>query len=139
MSTKRTPKGRQKRRGSREHGWGKIGQHRKGGQRGGKGIHTGGQKHGWSYTVKYEPNYYGKKGFKLPQYYQDKLTTINVEDLEKIALEKQLTELNLPELGYEKVLGRGKISKPLKITAKKFTKVAIKKIEDAGGQCIKPN
>ena len=139
MSIKRTPKGRQKRRGSREHGYGKIGQHRKGGQRGGKGIHTGGQKHLWSYIVKYEPNYYGKKGFKLPQYYQDKLKTINVEDLETIATKKEQTELNLPEFGFEKVLGRGNISKPLKISAKKFTKIAIKKIEAAGGQCIKLN
>ena len=139
MSIKRTPKGRQKRRGSREHGYGKIGQHRKGGQKGGKGLHTGGQKHLWSYIVKYEPDYYGKKGFKLPQYYQEKLTTINVETLETIAIKEQLTELNLPELGYEKVLGRGNISKALKISAKKFSKTAIKKIEAAGGQCTKLN
>jgi len=137
MSTRRTSKRRQKRRGSRENGFGKQGQHRKGGQRGGKGIHTGGQKHLWSYIVKYEPDYYGKKGFKLPQYYSNKLTTIKVEDLETIATKKQETEFNLPELGYEKVLGRGNITKSLKISAKKFSKTAIKKIEDAGGQCIK--
>ena len=137
MTTKRTPKRRLKHRGSREHGFGKIGQHRKGGQRGGKGKYTGGQKHLWSYMVKYEPNYYGKKGFKRPPLFQHKMKIINVEDLEKLALKSDSNQVNIIELGqYEKVLGKGKISKKLKVTAKAFSKSAIQKIEDAGGECI---
>jgi large subunit ribosomal protein L15 len=41
------------------------------------------------------------------------------------------------ELGYEKVLGEGKISKPLTIEAKFFSRQALKKIEEAGGKAVK--
>ncbi|MHA1785108.1 MAG: uL15m family ribosomal protein [Candidatus Helarchaeota archaeon] len=133
MNVKRTRKRRLKYRGSREHGYGKIGQHRKGGQRGGKGKYTGAGKHLWTYIVKYEPNYFGKKGFKRPPFIQ-KLKTLNIEELEKLA--EKSNEINIINFGYEKVLGRGKITRALKITAKAFTKKAVQKIESAGGQCI---
>ncbi|NHI93132.1 MAG: 50S ribosomal protein L15 [Candidatus Lokiarchaeota archaeon] len=139
MKTKRTPKRRLKFRGSREHGYGKIGQHRKAGQRGGKGKYTGGQKHLWSYIVKYEPDYYGKKGFQRPPFYMHKMKIVNVEDLETIAIKNNSNDLNLIEFGFEKVLGKGTITKALKITAKAFSKSAIQKIENAGGQCIPSN
>ena len=51
-----------------------------------------------------------------------------------------------PDLLYElglinknnpyKILGNGSIEKPLNVTANMFSKVAIKKIEDAGGSVI---
>ena len=43
------------------------------------------------------------------------------------------------ETGYEKILGRGSITKALKVTAKAFSKSAIQKIEGAGGECIPLN
>ena len=52
-------------RGSRTHGYGTVGQHRKGGQRGGKGK-AGLHKGGWTWTVKYDPKHFGKYGFKRP-------------------------------------------------------------------------
>jgi len=54
-----------KRRGSRTMGYGRVGQHRKGGGGGSKGK-AGGRKHFWIRTVKYEPNRYKHIGFKPP-------------------------------------------------------------------------
>jgi large subunit ribosomal protein L15 len=63
--------------------------------------------------------------------------SINLKELDEIAKEKNLDKINVLELGYEKVLGEGKLSKPLTIEAKFFSKKAVKKIEEAGGKIIK--
>jgi len=44
--------------------------------------------------------------------------------------------IDVTKLGLDKVLGKGKVTKPLIIKAKSFTTSAIKKIEDAGGKAI---
>ncbi|MEM4427493.1 MAG: 50S ribosomal protein L15, partial [Zestosphaera sp.] len=41
-------------RGSRTHGYGRVGQHRKAGSRGGRGA-AGLHKHKWTWVVKYHP------------------------------------------------------------------------------------
>ncbi|MEM5773091.1 MAG: uL15m family ribosomal protein [Candidatus Aenigmatarchaeota archaeon] len=113
------------------------GSHKKargGGNRGGRGK-AGFHKHKWSYVVKYEPEHFGKTGFKPPK--QKEIKSINLGELERIAKEKNLEKINVMELGYEKVLGEGKISKPLTIEAKFFSKKAEKKIEEAGGKAVK--
>jgi large subunit ribosomal protein L15 len=113
------------------------GSHKKargGGSRGGRGK-AGLHKHKWSYVVKYEPEHFGKRGFRPPRVKEVK--SINLKELDKIAKEKNLDKLNVLELGYEKVLGEGKISKPLTIEAKFFSRQALKKIEEAGGKAVK--
>ncbi|CUU05188.1 MAG: uL15m family ribosomal protein [Candidatus Aenigmatarchaeota archaeon] len=113
------------------------GSHKKargGGSRGGRGK-AGLHKHKWSYVVKYEPDHFGKVGFKPPK--SKKIKSINLSELDKIAKEKNLDKINVVELGYEKVLGSGKLSKPLIIEAKFFSKKAIKRIEEAGGKAVK--
>lgn len=104
------------------------------GSRGGRGK-AGYHKHKWSYVVKYEPDHFGKFGFKPPR--RRVIKAINLDELEKIAKEKKIEEINLDELGFEKVLGKGKISIPLTIKAKYFSKKAIQKIEKVGGKAIK--
>ncbi|MHA1722226.1 MAG: uL15 family ribosomal protein [Candidatus Baldrarchaeia archaeon] len=134
-------------RGSRTHGYGRVGQHRKGGSRGGKGR-AAGRKHGhmWSYIIKYEPNRFGKHGFHRPQELIREPRTINIGELdEKIVflLENKIAEyerdqivIDVTKLGLDKVLGKGKVTKPLIVKAKSFTMSAIKKIEEAGGKAI---
>ncbi|MHA1583065.1 MAG: uL15 family ribosomal protein [Candidatus Baldrarchaeia archaeon] len=134
-------------RGSRTHGYGRVGQHRKGGSRGGKG-HATGRKHGhmWSYIIKYEPNRFGKHGFNRPQKLVKEPRTINIGELdEKIdsLLENKIAEyegdqivIDVMKLDLDKVLGKGKITRPLIVKAKSFTMSAIKKIEEAGGKAI---
>lgn len=123
-------------------GWGQVGQHRKSGARGGKGR-AGGRKHFWIRTVKYEPERYKKKGFLPPSAKKPALETINVGELEDLAI-KVLTdygvkggnELDLTALGIDKVLGRGSISVPLNIKVAMITSSAQEKIEEAGGSII---
>lgn len=131
-----------KQRGSRYMGWGQVGQHRKSGGRGGKGG-AGGRKHFWIRTVKYEPERYLHKGFLPRGALKPKTTTINVGELEDLAM-KVLTDygvkggnkLDLTSLGIGKVLGRGKITTALNIKVSEITNSAQEKIEEAGGSII---
>ena len=133
-----------KQRGSRYMGWGQVGQHRKAGGRGGKGK-AGGRKHFWIRTVKYEKERYKKTGFLPPSAKKPKPATINVGELEDLALKvigdygvKGGNELDLKSLGIGKLLGRGSVSVPLNVKVAYSTMSAQEKIEEAGGYIIEP-
>ncbi|MFX1342140.1 MAG: uL15 family ribosomal protein [Promethearchaeota archaeon] len=139
--TVRKPKRVRQYRGRRTHGYGRIGQHRKGGQRGGKGK-TGGKKHDWTYVTAKTPDRFGKHGFHRYGKLRQSHNTINVGDvmrqLPRFTSGKPATKgapiaINLEEHGFEKVLGAGTISIPLAITAPLFTHRAAEKIKAAGG------
>ena len=128
-----------KMRGSRTHGYGRIGQHRDAGSRGHRKV--GRHKHLWSYVAAHEPNYFGKHGFTSPQSLKRKEKVINVSKLDEIAIlsnekEKSKTHVNLTSLGYTKLLGTGKITKPLTVTVSACSKTAEEKIKKAGGQVL---
>lgn len=111
------------------------GSHKKwrgGGSRGGRGK-AGLHKHKWSYTVKYEPEHFGKKGFRS---LRKKGRGINLCELERMAKKSGENVIDVVKLGYEKVLGFGKITVPVKVMAKKFTRKAREKIENAGGEVV---
>ena len=133
-----------KKRGSRTHGYGQIGQHRKGS----KGERKAGRhKHGWTYVIKYEPEYFGKKGFTSLKERSRKINIINVGELDelvdRLAVEKRLERkgknffLDLEKLGYDKLLGMGKITKPMLVKVASYSEAAAKKIEEAAGQILK--
>ncbi len=111
--------------------------------RGGKGK-AGGRKHFWIRTVKYEPDRYKKIGFKPPSSLEPRAVTINIGDLENLARNKldmevggaDALDLDLEELGYEKLLGRGKIIVPLAIKIPEYSSRALEKIEAAGGHIV---
>ncbi|MEM5790960.1 MAG: uL15 family ribosomal protein [Candidatus Aenigmatarchaeota archaeon] len=133
-------------RGHRSYGKGSHKKARGGGSRGGRGK-AGMHKHKWTYVVKYEPEHFGKRGFKRPEAVKRKPKSINLKELDKISeelVEKKIAEIedgkikiNLFKIGFEKVLGSGKITKPLIIEAKYFSKKAEEKLEKAGGKAIK--
>jgi large subunit ribosomal protein L15 len=135
-----------KMRGSRTHGYGQVGQHRSGGGRGGHGK-AGYDKHKWTYVLKYDPTYWEKKGFVSAKTLGRKATIINVRELDELAdkleSEKKLEKkekkifLDLEELGYDKLLGRGEISKPMLVKVASYSEVASRKLEEAGGQILK--
>lgn len=128
-------------RGSRTHGWGTSGQHRKAGMRGGHGK-AGWCKHKWTYTVKYDLARIGKHGFICPTG-RGELKTINVGDLDQLlsttkdkegaTLAGEQVTLNLKELGYQKLLGAGRVTRPYRLLVDEWSKTAQKKIEGAGG------
>jgi large subunit ribosomal protein L15 len=128
-------KERKRRRGERSY----HGSHKKwrgGGSLGGHGE-SGMHKQKWSYTVKYEPDHFGKRGFKRPQAVSRKIRAINLEQLDKIAEIESKKKINLSELGYGKLLGGGKITQPLVVEAESFSKTAARKLEEAGGKIVK--
>jgi len=135
---------KRRRRGERSY----HGSHKKwrgGGSRGGRGE-AGKHKHKWSYVVKYEPEHFGKHGFKRPQGTVKEIKAINIGDLDRMIenlLEKNMAEkegnaikINLKKIGYDKLLGSGKPNKPLVVESKHFSKSAIKKLESTGGKAV---
>ncbi|MGC9345739.1 MAG: uL15 family ribosomal protein [Candidatus Bathyarchaeales archaeon] len=130
-----------KERGSRTHGFGKVGQHRGGGQRGGHGK-AGFHKHKWTYVIKYEPDYFGKRGFTSPKSLRQKVSVINVGTLDELAeklstgKEKGKLFIDLKSFGYTKLLGAGKVTKPLIVKVASCSKSAAEKIKEADGQIL---
>jgi large subunit ribosomal protein L15 len=129
-----------KNRGSRTQGWGRVGQHRRTGSKGRR--NAGRHKALWSYVIKYEPEYYSKVGFTSPKSLRHEAKTINVGLLNGIGAnlpaEKQedKTIVDLAALGYTKLLGTGKITRPLVIKVASCSKSAAEKVKNAGGQVL---
>jgi large subunit ribosomal protein L15 len=127
-----------KRRGSRTCGWGRVGQHRRTGSKGHR--NPGRHKGSWSYVIKYEPDYYGKNGFTSPKSLRTVTNTINVEKLEVMAEQLPTNKegdrpiIDLNHLGYTKLLGAGKITRPLIVKVRSCSKSAADKVDKAGGQ-----
>jgi large subunit ribosomal protein L15 len=75
-----------------------------------------------------------------------KISTVNLIYLEeqadklvasgKASKDGDAIVIDVTELGYDKVLGKGKISKTFKISAPQFSASAIEKIEELGGEAI---
>lgn len=123
-----------KKRGSRTQGYGRIGQHRDTGSKGYRKV--GRHKHTWSYITTHEPDYFGKHGFTSPQSLKQKEKTLNLQKLEELSNATQTNEINLTNLGYTKLLGTGKVTKPLTIIIAACSKTAEEKIKQAGGKIV---
>ncbi|MGB9683946.1 MAG: 50S ribosomal protein L15 [Candidatus Bathyarchaeota archaeon] len=129
-----------KKRGSRTQGYGRVGQHRKSGSKGMRKV--GRHKHGWTYVIKYEPEYFGRKGFTSPKSLKQEVKVINVGELdemaEKISAKKEEGKIfiDLESLGYTKLLGTGRITRPLVVKVASCSKSAAEKIKEAGGQVL---
>ena len=131
-------------RGSRVHGFGRVGQHRKSGMRGGKGW-AGKDKHLKSGLTEAERATIGTYGFKRPSKLLKKDRFINAgeleelsetlsEDAEGVTFSDQTVEIDVTKLGYDKVLGGGNVSRMMNVKAYSFSEKAIAKIEAVGGK-----
>lgn len=131
-------------RGSRTHGGGTHKNRRGAGNRGGRGR-AGACKHHFVRAL--QGGYtYGKSGFKRPEEVIFEPTTINVGQLDVMAsalLQEDIAEevdgaikFDASRIGVNKILGSGKVTKKLVITATEFSESARRKIEEAGGQAI---
>ncbi|MCD7781448.1 MAG: 50S ribosomal protein L15 [Methanosphaera sp.] len=129
-------------RGSRSVGGGCTKKRRGAGHRGGRGQ-AGGNKHHWTWMVINDPKHFGKYGFKRPQKTIDEYKPVNLlfidNEIDKLLDQEIATKedgqivLDVTDLGYNKVLGKGNISSAMTIRSPKFSKSAITKIEEAGG------
>lgn len=103
---------------------------------------AGRHKHTWSYVLRYEPDYFGKDGFTSPKSLRQKIKVINVgvvdEFAEKLSTKKESEKffIDLESLGYTKLLGKGKVTKPMLLKVASFSKSAAEKINEAGGQIL---
>ena len=128
-----------KQRGNRQHGYGRIsGGHRASGHRGGKGQ-AGLTKHHWIWQLVHG-DWPQHKGFvrhgPAPRIAKEK--TINIETINQIASksEEKLTEFDVTQFGYEKVLGKGQLNYKLTVKAPAFSAHAEEKITAAGGKAV---
>ncbi len=118
--------------GTRRWGVGNIKNARGAGDRGGVG--KGGKKHKWTYIVKYEPERIRSKGFNQWEHVELKEIDLNV--LSKMAEKSKDAKPALELRGY-KVLSDGVLRKPAVIKATNFSKKALEKIKQSGGEAIK--
>ncbi|MCD6522860.1 MAG: uL15 family ribosomal protein [Candidatus Diapherotrites archaeon] len=118
-----------KHRGTRTCGRGKKGSRRKSSGKGMAGAH----KHKWTWIIKNKPDHFGSESMKP---IKKKMKAINIDYINELALTRKMKEIDVASIGYEKVLGRGKLSTPIKVVAKAFTAAAKEKIEKAGGEAI---
>jgi large subunit ribosomal protein L15 len=146
---KRKSKKIHKMRGRRAAGYGQSAGHRASGQRGGKG-NAGTKKHHYIRTMMEDPRYFGKHGFKRPQKVLDEVIAINVGQLDESADRLVAHELatqkgkeytiDLTQLGIDKVLGAGSVTRKLNLVGvKAITSRAREKVTSAGGNIDLPD
>lgn len=110
-------------RGNRSHGKGNTKNGRGAGCKGGRGR-AGSTKHKFS-------KYYLTFGVKRRLAPKASLKSINLCDLDLLIKDK--SEVNLKELGYDKILAKGTLSKAVKFNHALVTQRAKEKIEEVGG------
>lgn len=122
-------------RGSRTHGWGVVGQHRKHGMHGGRGR-AGLHKHKVQWMLKYMPDHFGKDPMKPPTS-RPVRRWLNVGQLDDLyARVGSGGQLDLRGLGYEKLLGAGSVRGSYTITVDSYSARAKEKVEAAGGRIV---
>lgn len=112
-------------RGHKTMGRGGMKKGRGKGEKGGRGFAGAGKHKKVSLKGRW-----GRYGFKRHNVIKEK-KTINVGELNKFE-----GEVNLKEMGYDKLLGAGYVNKPLNVIVDEATKKAVEKIESAGGKVI---
>jgi large subunit ribosomal protein L15 len=80
--------------------------------------------------LKYMPGHWGMHGFNR----HPKLRNVNVSiNLLQVSQMAEGDSINLTELGYDKILGSGRMDRALNITVGSASARAIEKVEAAGG------
>lgn len=132
-------------RGSKTHGWGAMKKHRGAGNRGGRGLAGTGKRADQMKTLYWKERYFGKVGFR-PGCTKEDIKAINIGFIDENAdsfLSSKLIEkkddifvVDLQKLGYNKLLGKGRVTKKFRITAKYASGNVSAKVEKAGGEVI---
>lgn len=129
-------------RGSHTHGWGAKKKHRGTGSQAGRGMSNRFFARKSSFTgqagkfavKKLIQKLYDKKGFVPVS--REAVRTISLQQLDELAKNNGLKEIDVSVMGYDKVLGGGKITVALAVKAAKFSAGAKEKIEASGGKAI---
>ncbi len=129
-------------RGSRTVGWGQVAQHRASGHKGGLGQ-SGMLKHHFSTMLKEFPDHFGHDSTHPPHPNVIKKWT-SIRDLDDLFVKSGKEEggkkiLDLVGLGYDKLLGGGKVKNAYTVKIKQFTVSAQEKVKHAGGEVLAAN
>ncbi len=133
-------------RGSKTHGWGAMKKHRGQGHRGGRGMAgTGKRADSKKPSIWKNPNYFGRHGF-YRHGPKEEISAINVSEVDEQAdklvnanismKNADVYEIDLEKLGFNKLLGSGKVTKKLKIKVNYASEKAVQSIKEAGGEVI---
>jgi len=132
-------------RGWRTHGWGRVGQHRKSGSSGGRGrVGLFKHKKSWLLIHAEDNSGYplvGKHGFTQPV--RAERRAINVGQLDSmidsllnkglVSIEGGVYVVDLLRLGYNKLLGGGRVTKPMLVRVPWASRIAGEKLRRVGG------
>lgn len=131
-------------RGSRTCGGGTHKNRRGGGSRGGRG-HAGACKHNTMRAMQ-QGWMFGKHGFHRPPAVRTFVNSLNIGELDEMApylVEAGVAEdkngtitIDLGALGFDKLLGNGRVSKKYVINVGAASATAKAKVEEQGGQII---
>lgn len=104
------------------------------------GLH----KHKFKWMIKYDPDHFGRYGFTRQPFPRRRDVTINVgEVVERLeALQESgfarksgdAYEVDLTRAGFDKLLGRGQATVPLRVTVAVASSSAQEKVSAAGGE-----
>ena len=132
-------------RGSKTHGWGAKKKHRGKGNQGGAGMAGTGKRADSKKPSIWKTDYFGKHGFvsKTPKL---KINPVNINFIEQrldrfisnglIKKEDGFYSVELEKIGYNKLLGDGKVSVKFKIKTPYASEKAVEKVKEAGGEVI---
>ncbi|WEL19900.1 uL15m family ribosomal protein [Candidatus Nanohalococcus occultus] len=136
-------KRRSKKNKSGSHGYGSSKKNRGAGNRGGRGNAGRGKKAKHKKMTKDGIHQLGEKGFNSRK---DPQNGINLRDIdqrieefvEQGAAEEEDGEyvFYAEKAGYDKILGKGRLTRPVEVHAENFSSSAEEKIKDADGQAI---
>lgn len=129
-------------RASHTHGWGSKKKHRGAGNRGGRGMAGTGKRADQIKTLIWKERYFGKYGF-VPKGVKKDIRAINIGYIEEnlgkffgenlISKENDVYVVDLEKLGYNKLLGDGRIVNKFKIKTEYASGKVIEKVKKAGG------
>lgn len=127
------------------HGWGSMKKHRGKGNKGGSGNAGTGKRGDAKKPTIWKEKYFGKFGFKKKGM-KKKINALNLDDLEqniqlwlekkKITQEGESFKIDLNNLGYNKLLGRGLVKRKTEVIVDSATAIAKTKIEKAKGKVV---
>ncbi len=133
-------------RGHKTHGWGAKKKHRGKGHQGGAGMAgTGKRADSKKPSIWKDKKYFGKFGFvsKTPKV---KISPINIGFIEQhinnfisrnfAKMQDGVYSIELDKIGFNKLLGDGRVSLKFKIKTLYASKTAVEKVKDAGGEVI---
>eukprot|EP00703_Trepomonas_sp_PC1_P003745 JAP92861.1 Ribosomal protein L27a [Trepomonas sp. PC1] len=136
----------QKCHGDRQHGYGRIGKHRK--HFGGKGK-AGGEHQRRIMFNKYHPGHFGKLGMRNYHRRDEEMRMININKIWTLIPEEQREKflatkdanncpvVDVTQFGYFGVIARGYMPEaPIIVKARYFSQIAEEKIKGAKGACV---